>query len=280
MSTVKRITLSGGEAFLDFDYLTSIARVTHSCGLLFRVVTNGSFAVDRVTAERAIGSLASIGIEAISLSWDQYHSRFIDPARIRNAICACRKYGVSVRLTAVVSKVSSLSSALELLGDEAFELPITQVKCLPVGRAERKVKPGDLLPPAPTDLKRACRADFDTMSLTPNGDVFPCCAVGGFTDGIRLGRYPDESIKSLLTRRDRDLFWIVLASQGPQFFVERMTEAEKVKLGLVPGALHDCVVCHRLFRDPAGAQVAVRVTARLREQASLIWTELVSTDAP
>lgn len=277
VSTVKRVTVSGGESFLDFKYLLSVAEAARSSALLFRVVTNGSFATSSGLAESRINSLASIGIEAVSLSWDQYHSQFIDPDRIKNVIRACRKRGVSVRLTAVVSKMSNLYSALELLGDDAFELPISQVKCLPVGRAEKKVRSEHLLEPSPSDMRRACRADFDTLSLTPNGDVFPCCAVGGFTDGIRLGRYPDEPIESLLIRRDRDLFWVALASQGPQFFVERMTASEKAELGLPLENVHDCVACHRIFRSTSGSKIIERVMSGLKRQASDIWAQAVAT---
>lgn len=268
VSTAKRITVSGGEPFLDLEYLFTLAHDARSVGLAFRVATNGSFGRDRQAAEKAIGELSRIGVEAVGISWDQYHSQFIEPDHVRTAISTCRKFGVSVRLTIVVSQASKLANALDLLGDEAFELPITQVKCLPVGRAEKKVRSNDLLPAASTDVGRACRNDFDTLSLTPNGDVYPCCAVGGFTDGIRLGRFPDEPLRTLLNRRDYDLFWVVLAAQGPKFFIERMTEVERTTLGIAAGAnLHDCVMCNRLFRSPLGIEIATRVVTDLKNHA-------------
>lgn len=279
----KRVTVSGGESFLDIDYLAAIAKASREAGLAFRVVTNASFARDSDTAESAIGRISQIGLETVGISWDQFHARFINPERIRNAIRACRKLQVGVRLTVVVTKSSDFASALEALGDEAFELQVTQVKCLPVGRAEKKVGIDDFLPPAPGDLGRACRSDFDTLSLTPDGAVFPCCAVGGFTEGIRLGHYPEETLETLLDRRDRQLLWVILAAQGPHYFIANLTATEKAELGLnsaAPAQLHDCVACHRLFRNQKGRELAERVIERLKNQAADIWQGMsIATDA-
>lgn len=280
VSCAKRVTISGGESFLDIDYLAKLSHASRTAGLAFRVVTNGSFAKDASSAERAIGTIAQIGLETVGISWDQFHARFVPPERIKNAIRACRKLQVGVRLTVVVTKKSNLAAALEPLGDEAFELPITQVKCLPVGRAEKKIRSDDLLPPASSDIGRACRSDFDTLSLTPNGDVFPCCAVGGFTDGIRLGRFPQESIETLLERRERELLWVVLAAQGPKYFIASLTDAERAELGLDQvnsESLHDCAACHKLFRNQRGRNLAEAAVARLREQAASMWQDLSNT---
>lgn len=268
ITAFERVTVSGGEPFLDLDYLVAVAQRTRSLGRAFRVVTNGSFAVDEVTALSRIGPLAKLGLETLGLSWDRFHSPFVPAERARLTIRACRQLGVSVRVTVVASRREGVAEALADLGDDGFELPVTQVKCLPVGRAERKVPVEQLLPPAPIDLNRACRRDFDTLSLTPSGDVYPCCAVGGFTEGIRLGRYPNSTMSELLTRRDHEFPWILLARQGPRRLLAELSAAELREIGLGSIDVHDCVACHRLFRHPLAAEALTRLKARIAAQVA------------
>src|SRR5262249_15666171 len=152
-------------------------------------------------------------------------------------------------VTCVVTHDSTISEALEALGDEAYDLPIAQVKCLPVGRAVKKVRSDSLLSPSAWEMGRECRSDFDTLSIVHDGTVYPCCAVGGFTDGIALGQYPENSMHTLLRKRDNDFRWIALSSKGPHFLMNYATSEELKQVG-ADKTLHDCVNCHRLFSSP------------------------------
>lgn len=269
ISTVQRVTVSGGEPFLDFDYLTAIARRTAIEKLAFRVVTNGSFAESDDLAMARLRTLQDIGLESLALSWDEFHHRFLDPARVRTLLRSARRLGISVRVTVVVTKSKSVASSIALLESEGFELPFTQVRCLPVGRAARQVSRDDLLPVPAWDRGRACRNDFDTLSITHDGSVYPCCAVGGFTPGLRLGSVHSEPLEDLLRRRETDLRWIALATKGPSSFLRYATAEEFVTLGIDEG-MHDCVKCHRLFSSPLGDILVNRSKAALHAEADRI----------
>lgn len=274
ISSLRRVAVSGGEPFLDAEYLITIAKACVPLNLRFRAITNCSFALDESVAEKAIQPLAEIGIETLGISWDAFHAQFVDPLRVRNVIRAARRLNVPVRLTAVVTRVKGLAEVLKPLGDEAYELPITQVKCLPVGRAESRVPESELLSPSRGDIGRSCRSDFDTVSLTPNGDVFPCCAVGGFTEGIRLGNFSTMTFAEMLKKRDWDSRWAILASQGPQYFLDLLSADEKQRLQL-GSPQHDCVTCNKLFRTPYGSGLADRQANALKSQVLTILPDML-----
>ena len=284
VSTLQQVTVSGGEPFLDPDYLLSVAKRTRELGRSFRVVTNCTFAIDDATAQRQLAPLAKMGLEALGLSWDHFHAPFVPTDRVRRVVRICRQLGISVRVTVVASRRAGLGEAMTGLGEEGYELPVTQVKCLPVGRAERKVAADDLLPPAPHELGRACRHDFDTLSLTPSGDVYPCCAVGGFTDGIRLGRFPGANMATLLARRDREVRWVVLANQGPRALLGELQQQKLKEVGLDGSSVHDCVACHRLFRHQLADVALARYEKRLEACVAPLlagWAEpKASTEIP
>lgn len=269
-TNVEAVTVSGGEPFLDIDLLEKVRQTAHSENLKFRVVTNASFA--RTVAEAEVKLRQIAPLDTLGISWDTFHAQFLSAAHVSNAIRACRKLGIRVQLTCVVSAANSLQESLNLLGDDAFDLPLAQVKCLPVGRARRKIEPTSWLPPSFWETGRACRADFDTLAVIHDGTAFPCCAVGGFTEGISLGRYPDQSIGSLLERRDNDFRWRVLAASGPSLFMQYATAAELETVG-ASEALHDCVNCNRLFGSQLGEELVARahadISARARKFASV-----------
>lgn len=240
--------------------------------LRFRVVTNGSFAHSFDVARKQLSELRDIGLNTVGLSWDSFHRTFIDPQCAINVIRACRELGISVQLTCVVTKRSTVAYALESLGDEGFDLKTVQVKCLPVGRAERKISADQFLPASDWESNRACQRDFDTVSLVHDGSVYPCCAVGGFTDAIALGRYPDTSIVDLLRRREDDFKWMVLASQGPTFLMKFASHEELAESGACEG-LHDCVNCHRLFRKALGDVLVERARHHVSEAVAKVFDE-------
>jgi radical SAM family protein len=270
VSTLRRIGVTGGEPFLDFAGLCALAEHATKLGLAFRVVSNGSFATSDAVAERLLSVLKQYNLEAVCFSWDHFHQEFSSADRIRTALRACRRLGVSTKLTAVVTESHRLSDSIDSLGDEAFGVPISQVKCLPVGRARKAVAATDLMSPAHWDIGRACRADFDTLALTHDGAVYPCCMVGGFTDGIKLGVYPDESMEALLRRRDTGLKWAILSAQGPQYFIRHMNSGERESIG-VSETSHDCDNCNRLFSSQVGEQVVERAVDQLRAQVESIF---------
>lgn len=269
ISRIEQVTVSGGEASIAPDYLYEVAKLTRTEGLKFRLVTNGNFATSLNKAKEFLTPFSKIGIETLGISWDSFHERFVQPNRIQNTLEACQKLGISARITFVSTKSKRIGPALELLGEHSFDIPLTEVQCLPVGRAREKVPESDLLPISEGNKGRSCHNDFDTLSVTADGSVYPCCAVGGFTDGIRLGSVHESNMQELLYRRDNQLLWLILAKQGPRYFLQYASEKEKKDL-CIDNSLHDCVVCNRIFQSPFGKELFNRAEAVLNSEASSI----------
>ena len=269
ISQLERVTVSGGEASVSPKYLYEVAKHTNTEGLKFRVVTNGNFGASLDEALGFLRPLSQIGIESLGISWDSFHQRFVRPERIKNVLHACQKLDIPARMTFVSTKSNRLGPALELLGEYGFDIPLTEVSCLPVGRAKDKVDVSDFLPVPERYKGRSCSNDFDTLSVTADGSVYPCCAVGGFTSGIRLGSVYDSSMQELLEKRDNQLLWVLLARQGPRYILKYASEQEKEEL-CVDDNLHDCVVCNRIFDSSLGMELIKRAKAGLNSEASLL----------
>jgi len=265
-TTIQRVTLSGGEPFLHLSKVMHVAATVASCHLKFRVVTNATFASSDEAAEKVLFELKEIGLESLAISWDSFHEKFISPKSVQTLLRAARKLAISVRITVVATGPHRIGDAIALLGQESFEIPVTEVRCLPVGRAESMVPKEDLIPIPPWDKGRACRSDFDTLSVTADGSVYPCCAVGGFTQGILLGNVKNTSLSDLLRRRDNDMRWLILARKGPRHLLGFATDSELREIN-VTEADHDCVACNRMFRSRTGDILVERASSALRSQA-------------
>ena len=265
-SNIEIVTLSGGEAFVDPDYLLAVARHCGKRPVSFRIVTNASFAVSDEAAKAQLLPLREAGLHSVSVSWDRFHEAFISAERVKTAIRACRRLGITVEMTCVVSRESRIEDALAALGEEGYELRVVQVKALPIGRGARKLKPESLFPASYWERGRACGSDFDTIAIVRDGTVYPCCAVGGFTDAIALGRYPNESAAELLARRRDSFKWSMLAARGPTQLMRCASTAELAAAGADPEA-HDCVNCHRLFSSDLGETLVNRAKSEVDEIA-------------
>lgn len=265
-SNIDTVTISGGEAFVDSEYVLGVARHCAERPVSFRIVTNASFAVSDEAAEELLLPLREAGLHSLSVSWDRYHELFIPKECVRTAIRACRRLGIPVDMTCVVSQESRIEDALALLGEEGYELRVVQVKALPIGRGARKLNPQTLLPASYWERGRACGSDFDTVAIVHDGTVYPCCAVGGFTDAIALGRFPDESAAGLLMRRRDSFKWSILAARGPTQLMDCASKAELAAVGADPQA-HDCVNCHRIFSSELGEILVDRAKSEVNELA-------------
>jgi MoaA/NifB/PqqE/SkfB family radical SAM enzyme len=264
-TSARRVVVSGGEPFADFDYLLALARATQSAGLELGVVTNGSFAADPARARAMLEQLQAAGLRGLTVSWDHFHAAFVDPAHIRALLKLCRQLQLSVLVSAITTRSHSLGDALAALGDDGFEVPAIQFRCLPVGRAARKVPHEDLPEVPERDRHRACSADFASIAVTADGSVFPCSAVGGFSAGLCLGNIRDEALPALLQKRERELRWTLLASRGPRAFLAHASVEEMAQLGIAEED-HDCVACHRLFSSPLADGIVARARTALHAQ--------------
>lgn len=271
-SDLERVTLSGGEALLFPEYVRDVVSHCSSLDLSVRVVTNGSFAKSHSIAVDQLSRLMEAGLNSLGVSWDRFHKLFITPDMVKNTLKACRSLGLPVDVTCVVSEECRLEQSLELLGDEAFELRVVQVKALPIGRGARKLDRSKLFAASYWEKGRACKNDFDTLSITPDGTVYPCCAVGGFTPGIALGCYPESTAYELLTKRENDLRWMMLANKGPSYLMQFASGQEKELVGL-DTSVHDCVNCNRMFANSLGDELVGRATKEVDQAAKLLALE-------
>jgi len=91
---LERLVLYGGEPTLYFREMFNIAEFAHSIGVSIHVETNCSWATTPVRAVKFLSRMKQLNIQFL-FSFDGFHARFIPFNRVRNAIIAAKKLGIT-----------------------------------------------------------------------------------------------------------------------------------------------------------------------------------------
>jgi Radical SAM superfamily/4Fe-4S single cluster domain len=173
------LSISGGEPFAHPDLLNIIA-CAKDHGFTTAITTGavGITPQDLLNASRA-------GADSITFSWDKYHSKFIEWDRFVSLVLTAETVFANVQVNFVFeSEEDRIAGESKLAGD----LPTVGIVVAPVapfGRAKALFrKTGDT---PYVDSAGNCAREFETLTVNFDGQVYPCCSLGGFSPGLSMG---------------------------------------------------------------------------------------------
>jgi organic radical activating enzyme len=256
VSTVEWISFTGGEPFLMPEALVELVGYASERGFMVECATNCSWATSREQAERRLGELTDAGLDAISISSDDFHQRHIPFERVRNCYDASQELG----LKAVIMCASSRSNILGIeeikthLGDEGIHdiragRPTPQVSALaietgfiPVGRAASIPEEEWLIGDGPLD--GPCEEVLRDIGIAPSGQVLPCCSAASLVDYAHLGDARTERLPEFLGRAGLNPLYKILSSEGPRG-LDRLIDGSRGDR-----YVNRCHLCHDVLSDP------------------------------
>lgn len=247
-----RFHLSGGEAFLDIEGCIELTSVARAAGFLdIMVTTNGYWAREEEKGRKICRRLREAGLTRLEISWDVWHTPFIRSTAVANCIRAGRDAGIEVLLRVLSSKSHSYQEALDLLPREALE-QVDTIMCGPVlatGRAAEAIAADEFL--ASGDLDENCHR-FLNLTITPTGDVSPCCAGLDHTEAQLCGNVRERSLASIVAGMNASPLLRTLVFGG----VSRLRPILEDR-GITLDAEYQniCHMCWSIFSDPASVQV-------------------------
>jgi hypothetical protein len=227
------LSFSGGEPFLQLATMKTLASFGFERGMVSEVVTSAAWVADRPRAAGVLRDLQSRGLRVLCVSYDRYHAPYVDAAKVKNAILAAREIGLRVVVNTMVDAQHDRDAATML--EQELELPreiidscfVNRMAVTPVGRARREV----------TDYvyseglrSRGCEFAGKTITISPRGDLYPCCGpvIGEEPGGAGLliqenlsGRSVDE-IAGIFESLKNDLFFNLLSTVGPYGILQHL----------------------------------------------------------
>jgi hypothetical protein len=254
-----RVHVSGGEAFLYYDETLTIMSHAKSLGFLnIGSTTNGFWATNRPTAERRCTELVEAGLDYLEVSLDYWHLPYISLDRIRTLLWACRRAGIKLILRTLSSRSHHLD---ELLGGfnavELLHVMIANGRVHPVGRAAHEVPEAEIYF---GDTKGCCEHML-SLTIAPNGNVYPCCAGADMTDSMASGNVREESLGDALfkMKTDRTIREVIHSGSGELIpIVRKLGYGDRLK----PQYSSICHLCWDIFKD---AEVSAALRSHYQE---------------
>lgn len=234
------VCFTGGEPALDPDRLVAGIAACTSARIPTTVVTNGKWIAHPEHGEDLMERLWDSGLRVFAISYDEYHEPFWSKERVKETISRAVEFGFSIGVKLVRSPlfIDSLEGEFRAIG--AQSLVVEDLS--PVGR-------GRLLPvlaSSPRSLSH-CLELLSPM-LTPNGDVYACCASKELGPGSShyLGNARRQPLREILEARQRDPLLIAETVLGPGGLAELLGEAPYGSL---------CGLCHEIMSDPRKVEI-------------------------
>jgi hypothetical protein len=250
-----RVGLSGGEAFLFFDRLCALVSYITGKGGLVSVNTNGFWGLSLARAKVKVQRLKDVGLKQLVVSMDQFHEEYIPIQRPLNVVRACTELHLEVLVQFVAThKTKRLADLLKEHRDDLAGVNCREIACHPVGRAEDRIDPVDLItqPGIP-----AGRCPASVLSFSADGRAIPCCNAAGHLKPLELGTVNDR-LDDIQEKFQSDPVLTLMRWKGPKALRDAALDVGFKDPG--HGYIDQCHLCYELFKQPD-------VAAKLRDEA-------------
>jgi hypothetical protein len=229
--------------------------------LLNTLVTNGWWGQTPEKARALVRELKDAGVTDVELSADAMHQQFIRRSCIGNVLRAAREAGIAIVLRVCTTRKHKAHRVLSLLPEEdRTGISVAMSKATPLGRAREAIPFEDMW----LDPGLPAGACHEVLSLTvvPNGDVFPCCAGSELCPSLCIGNVFRQSLEEMMAQLSDNQLVGTLVHRGPAYLAGMIHEAG---LGHKLGDKYAnyCHLCNDIFTDPELASVVrARVEGR------------------
>lgn len=248
LGTFKRIGLSGGEAFLFPELVCQILEYARKVGFQHRTIASNGFwgAWSEEKLEPILSRLQGCVTE-ISFSHDAFHAEYVPTSSVWKAAEMIQKKGIpfSYHVADVHGEMGAgpfLASQDEKVFNKGYDIyPIAAL-----GNAE--TLPEDVFVREQFWKETVCYV-HGIVTVSYNGDVYPCCCPGIFSTEFKLGNLHDKRLSELITNT-RGMRYINTMAH-PDCFVRMLSYAkDELHVELPEKAVNGCELCYKVFSTP------------------------------
>lgn len=251
-NSIKHLSLTGGEPFLIGNDLDEIVKYGKDKGLDVGIISNGYWGKKYKSALERIKYLKSIGLTAIAFSSGDDHNHIIPFRWTRNAVVASARAGFKVEfrselgmLDGVRKEIQSDSVLMKLINDQRIDhntymwVDFDNEEHCRRSPAQRYRIWGEPHP---------CRNLFQSIPISPYGDVIACCGIGLFRiPQLRLGNIEKEPVKTIYERSFQDALKVWIYSKGPEDVLQYVYDNSDIAFRTWG---EGCRYCREIFSNP------------------------------
>lgn len=194
VSTIRCIVFTGGESTLYLEQLKEGIAHASKMGFVTRLVSNAWWAKTLNNAIAFLGDLVKCGLNELNISYDDFHSPYLEQFGGENNICnavkAATELGLTIIFGALIYKNAKVTNEYlrYLLSEKGIKGDIQYLEGFisPFGRAKEKLSSDYIIPYDDKTTYGACKEVGSTMLLLPEGNVLACCGHAVFSETQKL----------------------------------------------------------------------------------------------
>jgi hypothetical protein len=250
---VERIGFTGGEPFLQLDFLCSLSRHAVKLGMLFdRLMTNGVWWRREQDLSAALTRLYRAGFDGeICVSVDAFHRQ--DVSRVAQFIAWVVEIWDRPDMVSIARVVGARDGETRAMIRQALVLArqrvpgirvrLVDVELAAVGRAASIRSPWKARRWFVDDY---CQGPGNVFAVFPDGSVKPCCGYANEQPELTLGKMGRDTPQALLQRAQDDPLVRAIFHRGLGSIRKRLE-----RLGVrFPGRTGShCVFCHYILTE-------------------------------
>ncbi|KFI46821.1 peptide modification radical SAM enzyme, YydG family [Bifidobacterium bohemicum] len=243
---VNSIGFSGGEALLHRNLLLSLMKRASEGNLKTTLVSNGFWGHSVANAQNILTLLKNAGLSTLTLSFDEFHEKFIPTQRIINILQANKYIGIPCHISMAVTKDHTGEELIHDLGEAGFTIPITRFPVVPVGAAAQLPKENIY---SHYDANDPLICPGLQITYHFNGDVYPCCSPAVFHTCLSIGEVSNTPTHTALERVSRNKLFALMQRIGLRGIAEICKEhGIGPDLTKVP-VVDPCDLCRKIFAN-------------------------------
>lgn len=281
------VVLTGGECFLDIDYLLTLIRHIHSYNLICRVVTNGFWAKSKEIAQNILSQCKNAGLSEINFSTGDDHLEYIPIEYVKNGVEASVKLNLTVVLNIESGKDRSFNidefvkdeRISQFLCTEGAKLPkLTIINGVWMPFTKESLK---YLQPMDIDVfhpcKDRCKNLFTSITISPTNRMLACCGLPVlYLRHLDLGNLKKYSIKALYNKQFDDFIKIWLFVDGPYKILSFIGKKLNRIIPECKVVSHTCFYCAVLFTNTIYLKTAQKFYNEIFSSIMLRYSFLIN----
>ena len=241
--SLRQIVFTGGEPFFYFDDLKKYITAAKNAGKSISCMTNGYWAEDFNEGLKKLTELKNLGLGEIILSYDYYHSKYISPKAIHNAIMAANETKIETFLYVLNIKNHPMQEWMDQI-QGIHKISNTLFRpCLLEGRAKKNLSSEECSRTITPDTQ-ICQSQ-NKMLIKYDGTILPCIYPGLLNGGMEFGNYKETNYSKAKQKMDEDIILQTIRNDGFDPFIDF---AKKERLIEIPEKITaNCELCQLLF---------------------------------
>ncbi|EGQ3121513.1 YydG family peptide radical SAM peptide maturase [Staphylococcus pseudintermedius] len=249
-SNVEVISFTGGEIFLNYEFLEELLKITKNYNKKVTLISNSFWGNSRKLLEKYFSDFYKYNVVALTISYDEYHSPFVKLKSIKNIFEYRMKYPeIQVSLNMAVTKDKMSDNILRELGSSILGAKITKFPMISVGAAKDKISKENIhnFYNINKDREVLYCPGFEIV-YHHDGEIYPCCSPAIFETPITLRENKNQTLTRTVEKLNSNLLLYIIRKEGFNWFLDILREENMLHQFDIPTDFPSvCSICGSLF---------------------------------